>query len=387
MHLVADVAGWYAGGTPSTGGALTAVAPTRLLDTRESSDPNAGAVAAGGQVTFQVTGGTVPANAAAALLNITVTGTSAPGHITAHPAGTSAPLASNLNFVARQTIANAVTVRLGDGGRVTLVNGSTHPVHLVADLAGWVASGSLEAGGTFQAVDPVRALDTRTTRAVPAGGFVDVQVTGEATGVPAGAGAAVLNVTATRATAPGHVTAHPAGTSAPLASNLNFVAGQTIPNQVTVKLSSDGRVRLTNGSTAPVHLIVDVSGAYRAADLQPTVNYHTTSSSPDGVAFRVNGYGFTAVTNPGDNGVYVGLAEAGGLPPVDDRENTDLFAGVAWVMPSSFSGDTWVTSFVADPEKLDPTKSYSLYTWQAHTHSNTTQDTETPVVIDWASLG
>ena len=30
--------------------------------------------------------------------------------------------------------------------------------------------------------------------------------------------------------------------------------------------------------------------------------------------------------------------------------------------------------------------SYSVYTWQAHTHSNTTQDTVTPVAIDWPTL-
>ena len=29
---------------------------------------------------------------------------------------------------------------------------------------------------------------------------------------------------------------------------------------------------------------------------------------------------------------------------------------------------------------------YSVYTWRAHSHSSTSQDTETPVTIDWSKL-
>ena len=47
-------------------------------------------------------------------------------------------------------------------------------------------------------------------------------------GVPAGA-TAVLNLTVTEPTAAGYVTVYPCGIDAPLASNLNFSAGQTIP--------------------------------------------------------------------------------------------------------------------------------------------------------------
>ena len=77
-----------------------------------------------------------------------------------------------------------------------------------------------------------------------------------------GAGAAILNVTVTAPTAPGYITAFPASISnPPLASNLNFIRGQTIANLAVVRLGSGG-VMLNNGSPGKTHLIVDVSGYF-----------------------------------------------------------------------------------------------------------------------------
>ena len=64
--------------------------------------------------------------------------------------------------------------------------------------------------------------------------------------MPAGATAVVANVTATGATAQSFLTAYPDGTTRPLASNLNFGAGQTVPNLVTVPLSAGGAIDLYN---------------------------------------------------------------------------------------------------------------------------------------------
>jgi hypothetical protein len=49
--------------------------------------------------------------------------------------------------------------------------------------------------------------------------------------------------------------------SRPLASNLNWVPGQTVPNLVVVKLGPDGKVILFN-SGGNVDVIVDVVGWY-----------------------------------------------------------------------------------------------------------------------------
>ena len=75
--------------------------------------------------------------------------------------------------------------------------------------------------------------------------------------------AVVVNVTVTQPTSPGYLTVYPNGAARPLASNLNFSAGQTVPNLVVAKVGADGKVAVYNnaGST---HVILDVVGWYSA---------------------------------------------------------------------------------------------------------------------------
>ena len=81
-------------------------------------------------------------------------------------------------------------------------------------------------------------------------------------GVPANATAVVLNVTAADSPGPeSYLTLYPTGTTRPVASNLNFVAGQTVPNLVMVRVA-DGKVTIYNnlGST---NVIADIQGWYQ----------------------------------------------------------------------------------------------------------------------------
>ena len=72
----------------------------------------------------------------AVVLNVTVTGPTAPSYLTVWPDQTSQPLASDLNFVGGQTIPNLVVVKVGANGKVNFYNagGSTH---VIADVVGW----------------------------------------------------------------------------------------------------------------------------------------------------------------------------------------------------------------------------------------------------------
>ncbi len=76
-----------------------------------------------------------------------------------------------------------------------------------------------------------------------------------------GVSAAVLNVTATQPSTAAHLTVFPTGTVAPLASNLNVLAGQTVPNLVVAKVGSDGKVSVYN-SSGTTHVVFDVDGWY-----------------------------------------------------------------------------------------------------------------------------
>ncbi len=123
----------------------------------------------------------------------------------------------------------------------------------------------LPAGLTsFLALAPVRLADTRPATGI--GGFtrpdahtIRVQVTNRG-GVPSNATAVVLNVTAVNPGGEGYVTVYPAGAARPEASNLNYDAGTSVPNMVTVKLGPNGAVDVYTYAAAD--LIVDVSGAY-----------------------------------------------------------------------------------------------------------------------------
>jgi hypothetical protein len=94
---------------------FTSLAPSRLLDTRIGVGAPQGAVAPGGTVHLQVAGrGRVPAmGVSAVVLNVTVTGATRPGFVTAYGDGTALPGASNLNFVAGQTVPNLVIAPVG----------------------------------------------------------------------------------------------------------------------------------------------------------------------------------------------------------------------------------------------------------------------------------
>jgi hypothetical protein len=81
-------------------------------------------------------------------------------------------------------------------------------------------------------------------------------------GVPADAASAVLNVTAVGTNDAGYLTVWPCGSRQPDTSNLNYQAGEAVPNLVISKLGTDGKVCVF--SSAEVDVFVDVSGYFPA---------------------------------------------------------------------------------------------------------------------------
>ena len=136
--------------------------------------------------------------------------------------------------------------------------------------AGWfVTAGTSPAaaagsGGGFTAVaPPARLLDTRSSGGCVSGPAGRTLVVAGFGGVPSGAAAVVVNVTVVAPSAPGYVSVYPAGDVPPTASSVNYVAGQTVPNQVTVKLGTAGAIVLFASGGCP-NLVVDVQGWFAA---------------------------------------------------------------------------------------------------------------------------
>ena len=256
-HAVIDVVGWYASGFVPT-------QPARLADTRDGSG---GVILLAGEtreIDVAGRGGVPPSGATAVALNVTAAGAWGPGYLTVWPSGAARPVASNLNFATGQTIANAVVVGVGANGRLSVYNSSA-ATNLVVDVAGWYRSG-------FVPVVPARVMDTRSGL----GGIVlgpqetrRLQVVGVG-GVPAfGVDAVAANITVTDPTSAGFVTAWPSGRRRPLASNLNFVAGQTVPNAAIIGVGPGGTIELYNSSNSS-HLVVDITGWFASTPQDPT---------------------------------------------------------------------------------------------------------------------
>ncbi|MGZ4701124.1 MAG: beta strand repeat-containing protein [Ilumatobacteraceae bacterium] len=203
----------------------------------------------------------VPADAAAVVLNVTVTEAAGFGFVTVYPCGPTIPTASNINYAAGSTVANLVIAKVGPGGDVCLYNNEA--THLIVDVNGYFPN-----DGSYQAIDPARLLETRpgmktvdekfmSTGMLPNGTVTKLMVANRG-GVPAAGKTVVLNVTVTDTAVPGFITAYPCGPDIPNASNLDYGVNTTVAIAVIVKVSSAGEVCLFNsGST---QLIADVNG-------------------------------------------------------------------------------------------------------------------------------
>jgi subtilisin family serine protease len=246
-------------------GTYISLPPKRILDTRTGTGAPEAKIGPGGTITLQVTGvGGIPASGVSAVvLNTTVTNTTSPSYVTAWPTGQSRPLSSSINFLAGQTVPNLVTVKVGAGGDVSFFN-AAGSIDLLADVAGYYTDGTVTPGSTFVPMSPVRILDTRSTGGpIGSGSTRNLQVRGQ-NGVPSSATAVVVNVTVTTPTGAGYLTAFPTGTSLPLASNVNFIKGETVPNLGVIQLGSTGGMSIYN-SSGSTQVIVDLQGYFTMA--------------------------------------------------------------------------------------------------------------------------
>ena len=126
--------------TFGTGAAFYTVAPCRLADTRDPPGSFGGpALSAGATRTLPVGGScAIPASAKAVSVNVTVTGSTASGHLTLYPAGGSLPPSSTINYRSGQTRANNAILALGPGAAVSVSCGQTSgTVHVILDVNGY----------------------------------------------------------------------------------------------------------------------------------------------------------------------------------------------------------------------------------------------------------
>jgi glucose/arabinose dehydrogenase len=116
------------------------LAPCRVVDTREPAGPRGGpALVAGAERVFDVRGACgVPTGARSIAVNVTVTGSTAPGHLRLWGTGELRPLSSTVNFATGLTRANNAVLRLGAAGSVSVFcSMASGTAHLVVDVTGY----------------------------------------------------------------------------------------------------------------------------------------------------------------------------------------------------------------------------------------------------------
>jgi adhesin/invasin len=316
--------------------------PVRIADTRAgATDPSSYAgrtLGAGQELTVDLPTADVPNGSGAVVVQLTAISPTAPGFLSAFPAGTSWPGTANVNFTTGQIVGNLVTVGLGNDPAngslaITVHNGPTAEgpsTDFTVDLYGYYAPQTQSSGAAYVPVPPARIFDTRAASGFAGqgatlmnGGSAQVTVAG-VSGVPENASAVVVNIAVTNTTSPSFIQGYPTG-SPPSGStptvNQNWVAGETLSTKGIIGVGAGGSITLANHA-GNVDLVVDVDGYFTPAGA-PGSLFNALSSPvrlldtrPGGVAggASVNAQVGGANTVPAD-------ASAGVLNVVDIASN------------------------------------------------------------------
>ena len=301
------------------GGEFTPVSPTRIMDTR-ATGPSAGV---GGYTTpfgvdetrpVSVAGnGGVPGGATAAVINITVTGSTANGYLTSWAFPDAKPNTSSTNWAAGQVRASTMVVPIGDYGLINVY--TSQSTNVIIDVFGYFG-GNTAATAKYGPVTPERVYDTRPSSGFAASETRNISVT--AAGVPTGASAAVVNLTVVGATSAGFLSLSGSSTSI-----VNFPAtGQSIANLAFAPVSA-GNITIT--ASAATHVIVDVIGYVGSTG---TLNYYPVTPERLIGPFPLGAGGYIDLT----------IAGVAGIP-------STAGAVMANVTGSNATATTWINAY------------------------------------------
>ena len=218
--------------------------PTRIIDTR-IDEP--GYVAAGTSLEIDVSE-QVPPGSTAVAAYVSATNTGAAGFLTAYECSRGLPLASSANYVAHSTRGAVATIPISPSGKFCLYTSAA--ADLLVDLQAAfvpVADGGLR---FTPLATPSRLVDTRET-----GKRNVVEV-----GVPPGAEAVAVSITAITSERAGHLTAFPCSEEIPLVATVNHFPGEIISGTAFLPVGPEGTICVF--SFSPVDLTIDLTGVF-----------------------------------------------------------------------------------------------------------------------------
>ena len=250
---VEDYAVEIIGGQAALTDPFVSIVPTRVLDTRDDDGfrlgewTGTGPLLGGTTVEIPVrSGADLPADAKAAVANLTVTDAESPGFLTVYPCGTTRPTTSNMNYQAGDSRAGLAYAPISATGSMCVFSNQT--TELIVDISGYTP-----VAGTYTAQNPVRVVDTRTTSVVQAN--TTLRVAPPTTD----ADALAISVTSTGSLEPGFLTAYSCAAGRPDTSTLNYQAGESIANLTIV---DNGDICVFSNQQS--HVVIDVHGQFSA---------------------------------------------------------------------------------------------------------------------------
>lgn len=265
LEVIADVSGYYDGGTPTVAGSFKAVGFHRIFDTRAAGSH---ALPPGSLTPVQVEGrGGVPTPAAAVVANLTVIGPGRSGSVSAYANGTEWDGSASVSFAAGRTEQDVLSIGLGSDGAIAIRNNTAVALQVVLDVFGYFLAGTPAEYGSYQQVRPERALDERQAGQPPVqpGGTVRVQPS-RSIGpdlVPSwGLPAAVVRISILNPARAGSVSVYRADQGWNGAASISFPARTTVQQQLLVPLGPDQQLLLRDNTGSPLTVLADVLGYY-----------------------------------------------------------------------------------------------------------------------------
>ncbi|MEI8238135.1 MAG: hypothetical protein WCI22_01835, partial [Actinomycetota bacterium] len=251
-------------GAPST---FNAVTPFRFADTRIKLRVTPLLAGVPKRIKVAGTAG-LPTNTTAISANFTVAGSSAGGHLTVYNCTATPPTSSILNFGRNEVIANAGVFPLSSGpaspGAGYLCLYSPVATQVVIDVNGYFTAATT--GRRYEATAPTAWASVR----LAAKGTVVLDAS--KVGVPAGAAAVAVNLTAILPLTNGYITAYPCGSTRPTVSNVNPIRSRIRQNFAIVPINGVGKLCIYSLSATTVK--VDLLGYFSqggSGTLRPTL--------------------------------------------------------------------------------------------------------------------
>ncbi|MBL8228353.1 MAG: BACON domain-containing protein [Bryobacterales bacterium] len=252
--------------------------PCRLMETRpeynfegrtgQFGPPH---MAAGATRTLRVADSnvcSVPTNAKAYVLNVTLVPRGGVDFVTIWPDGETRPEFWTIRSPDGQIVANSTIVKSGNGSIQVYASNETD---IIVDISGYMTDDRQVSNLAFFPMTPCRVLDSRAEYRPTPGPFGPPSLVGRAgrtfqfpatpyCQVPSGASAYSVTLTVVPSGPLQFLTAWPSGGSQPNISNINSPAGRVLANNVIIPASSNGSIDVYVFDRTD--LIIDINGYF-----------------------------------------------------------------------------------------------------------------------------